>query len=147
MQACTLRPATADDYEFLYRLHVATMKETVAQIWGWHDGFQEHYFLDHFDPAESMIVVMDDAAVGVVALEKNDDAWFLANIEIAPEHQGHGLGTELIESILRQASEAGVAVALQVNRANRARQLYERLGFETTGSNETHFLMRASPRE
>jgi ribosomal protein S18 acetylase RimI-like enzyme len=122
------------------------MKETVAQIWGWDDRYQEQYFHDHFYPTESMIVVLDEVAVGVVALEKSEDAWFLANIEIAPEHQGHGLGTELVESILRQANEAGVSVALQVNRVNRARQLYERLGFETTGSNETHFLMRTPPR-
>ena len=39
--AYTLRPATAEDYAFLYDLHVATMKEYVAQTWGWDDAVQQ----------------------------------------------------------------------------------------------------------
>jgi RimJ/RimL family protein N-acetyltransferase len=35
-----MRPATADDFDFLYRLHRTTLKEYVAQTWGWDEGRQ-----------------------------------------------------------------------------------------------------------
>ena len=38
-------PATASDIDFLYALHVATMKEYVDQTWGWDEAFQEDVFL------------------------------------------------------------------------------------------------------
>ncbi len=36
----SLRPATVKDYTFLRSLHVATMKDYVAQTWGWDEAFQ-----------------------------------------------------------------------------------------------------------
>jgi len=36
-----LRPATPDDFDFLYLLHVETMKEYVDQTWGWDDTVQK----------------------------------------------------------------------------------------------------------
>src|SRR6478672_9307181 len=34
-----LRQATHADYDFLHWLHVAAMKEAIAQTWGWDDAF------------------------------------------------------------------------------------------------------------
>ena len=142
----TLRHATADDYAFLEALHTATMRDVVTRVWGWDAAIQEALFRRSFDPARSQIVVVDGQDAGVFALEKRDDAWFLANIEIAPGYQSRGLGAQLIGSILSEAHAAGLPVTLQVLKINRARSLYERLGFAVTGSTETHFLMRAGPK-
>ena len=38
------RPATENDTDFLYALHVATMKDYVDKTWGWDDAFQETVF-------------------------------------------------------------------------------------------------------
>jgi len=140
----TLRPATDDDYVFLETLHTATMRDVVTQVWGWDAAEQQALFRRDFDPTRSQIVVVDGADAGVIAIEKRDDEWFLANIQIALEYQSRGLGARLIGAILGEASAVGVPVTLQVFRVNRARHLYERLGFVVTGSTETHFLMRAS---
>lgn len=141
----TLRPATLGDYVFLETLHAATMRDVVVQVWGWDAAEQQALFRRDFDPSCSQIVVVDGEDAGVLVLEKRDDEWFLANIQIAPAHQSRGLGARLIGTLLAEARAAGLPVTLQVLTVNRARRLYERLGFVTTGLTETHVLMRAVP--
>jgi ribosomal protein S18 acetylase RimI-like enzyme len=139
----TLRPAAQADYDFLYALHEATMRPTVTQIWGWDDARQSAIFRERFDPAARRIIVIDGRDAGVLEVEERPDEVFLANIEIAPEQQGRGLGAAIITDILFDAHARGLPVTLQVNRVNPARRLYGRLGFVETGQTETHYLMRA----
>ncbi len=111
-----LRAATGEDGDFLYRLHVATMKEYVAQTWGWDDAAQETYFR-----ANSEVSV--------------------AVIEILPQHQRRGLGSAVVKDIVSEAKSRGLPVTLQVLKVNPARKLYERLGFRIVGETETHYRM------
>ena len=141
----SLRPVIDADYEFLARLHEATMKETVSQIWGWDDERQAAYFREHWNTANRRVIVVDGLDAGVLEVERRPDAIWLANIEIAPEYQGRGLGSAIIRDLLTEARARGVPLTLQVNRVNRARALYERLGFVETGRTETHYLMAAEP--
>ena len=58
----------------------------------------------------------------------HDDQVFLALIELAPDHQGRGVGGRLIRDILDRAD--GKRVVLSVLAVNhRAYRLYRRLGF------------------
>jgi len=136
-----LRQATDADYDFLYRLHVAAMRDLVTHVWGWEDARQERFFADHFDPAHSRIVIVDGMDVGVIAVEWGAADVFLANIEILPEYQRRGLGAALVTQIITEAEACHLPVRLQVIKINPARRLYERLGFVSTGETETHHLM------
>ena len=141
-----LRPATMRDYSFLYDLHRTTMKDIIAQTWGWDHARQEQHFRQHFDPALRQIITFRGIDIGVLSVVERAKDVFLQVIEILPEYQRQGVGTSIIQSVLRQAHGKGKPVVLQVIKANRARRLYQRLGFVTTGETETHFLMRAEPR-
>jgi ribosomal protein S18 acetylase RimI-like enzyme len=141
MPAFDLRQATDNDYDFLYRLHVAAMRYLVAQVWGWEDTWQEQLFADRFDPAPSRIVVVDGNDVGVVAVVRGAADVFLSNIEILPEYQGHGLGAALVRMVIAEADASNLPLRLQVLKINPARRLYERLGFAIAGETETHYLM------
>lgn len=142
----SLRPASAGDYEFLYRLFVTTMRDSIVQVWGeWDEPRWAAFFRDHFRPDAYQVVVVGGIDVGALAIERRPDAVYLDTIEIAPAHQGRGLGTQIIQDVLTDAWAAGLPVTLQVNRANRSRRLYERLGFVEIGHTDTHYLMRASP--
>lgn len=141
-----LRPATAADYDFLFRLHVATIREVVAATWGWDEAFQQERFREKFDPAVQQILVVDGEDVGVVKREVREGNLFLGLIEIAPAHQGMGLGTEIIRDLLDEAHGRGKALDLHVLKANRrARALYERLGFTIVEERQERFVMRAPP--
>ncbi len=140
----TLRQATGADFDFLYHLHRATMKDYVAQTWGWDETVQAAMFKERFDPGRSYIVVVDGRDVGVLSMERRIDTLFLGNLQILPEEQGHGLGTAIINTILAQAYDAGISVSLQVLKVNPARHLYERLGFVVSGETTTHYLMSST---
>lgn len=141
----TLRPATAGDYALLYNLHVACMRDHVAATWGWDEAVQRAIFLERFAPGRSRIVVVDGRDVGVFAVERRADGWFIGNIGIAPAMQGRGIGAAILRGVLADAARDAVPTRLQVLRVNPARRLYERLGFIIEGETPTHYLMVAAP--
>jgi GNAT superfamily N-acetyltransferase len=138
----SLRPATDEDYDFLWRLHRATMRAYVEKTWGWDEQWQAEYFHDHFDPTTRQVIECEGGPVGCVSVERREDCIFLAAIEIAPDYQGQGIGTKLIRALFNEADGRGVPVELRVLKVNPARRLYERLGFAMVGETETHYLMR-----
>jgi ribosomal protein S18 acetylase RimI-like enzyme len=140
----TLRPATHDDYEFLYNLHATTIRPSVEATWGWDEAFQRAYFADRFDPAQSQIIVVDGEDVGVLQVEERNGQPFLGLIEIAPEYQNRGLGTRVIKDVLDKVHAEGRPLFLHVLKANRdARRLYRRLGFEIVEEREKRYVMLA----
>jgi ribosomal protein S18 acetylase RimI-like enzyme len=141
-----LRAATQEDADFLYDVVKATMKEYVAQVWGWDEAWQQAYFREHFEPSEDRIIVLEDEDIGVISVEQREGEVFLGKIYILPEYQGRGIGSRLINDVLEQAHQRGVPVTLQVIKVNPARRLYERLGFVEVGETATHYLMEAAPR-
>ncbi|MGX1913799.1 GNAT family N-acetyltransferase [Streptomyces phaeochromogenes] len=58
---------------------------------------------------------------------------YLWMIGVAPGRQGEGLGGALVQHVLDRCDDEGVAAYLEASSA-RSRGLYERLGFEFTGS-------------
>jgi ribosomal protein S18 acetylase RimI-like enzyme len=142
-----LRPATAEDCDFLYDLHRAAMQDYVAQTWGWDEAWQRNYFQQHFNPAECQIITFEGIEIGVLSVRKRETEVFLKLIEILPEYQNQGIGTAVIKSILEEAYRSGQPVDLQVLKVNPARALYGQLGFLTTGETATHHLMRATPQQ
>jgi ribosomal protein S18 acetylase RimI-like enzyme len=140
-----LRAATQEDAGFLYNLLKTTMQQYVAQTWGWDERWQQEHFRESFEPSKERVVVLGGQDIGVISVEQKEDEVFLSKIYILPEYQGQGIGTHLIRSILDQAFESGLPVALRVLRVNPAKRLYERLGFVDVGETETHYLMKAIP--
>lgn len=55
--------------------------------------------------------------------------WYLAAIAVEPEHQGRGIGSNLMAPLLAQADEQGVACWLDTHQEQNVR-LYQRHGFE-----------------
>ena len=122
-----LRQATAADDQFCFRLNVAAMREYVESMYGWDEEAQRKYHAEWFDP-DRLSIIEDDAgnAVGVLDVSDEGDHLYLSRIAVLPEAQGQGLGT----SVLRELIGRGRPVRLHVFTHNdRARRLYERLGF------------------
>ncbi|MDH3582759.1 MAG: GNAT family N-acetyltransferase [Phycisphaerae bacterium] len=136
-----LRAATPDDYEFLYDLLVATMKEYVRQIWGWEETEQRERFRTRFAPEKFEIVVVEGQNVGAVSVERRPTELFLSEIQIQPAFQRRRLGTAIIQDLIHEAGRQALPVGLQVLKINPARGLYDRLGFAVTGETDTHYLM------
>ena len=135
------RPALDNDIDFLYALHVATMKEYVDKTWSWNEIYQETRFKKNYVPAEIQIITLDAQAVGMISLEERHEDIFLRVIEIHPMYQRRGLGTTIIQKIIDDASDQRKPVRLQVLKVNPAKRLYDRLGFAVTEETSTHYIM------
>jgi ribosomal protein S18 acetylase RimI-like enzyme len=148
MEGVTLRPASGQDADFLYRLHRDTLKDYVEQTYGtWDEEWQKKHFLQHLNPRECQVITAKGQDVGVLRTVEGKTEVLLSVIEILPEFQSKGIGTTVIRLVQDSAHSRGKPVALQVFKVNPARQLYSRLGFQTVGETATHYQMRALPPE
>ena len=57
----------------------------------------------------------------------------LENIATHPDHRGQGLAAILIEQVFPEADRQGLVVYLDTGSENKAKRLYERLGFIECG--------------
>jgi len=122
------------------------MRASIVEVWGtWDEARWADFFRGHFDPTRYQVVVVDGEDAGALSVERREGEIYLDTVEVAPHYQGRGLGTALIQSVLEDARSRGLPVTLQVNRANRSRRLYERLGFVEIDRTDTHDLMRWAP--
>jgi len=76
---------------------------------------------------------------GLIRLLQNEvdnERFLIDSICVAPAMRGRGIGTALVEALCAEGSRRGYpAIRLDVVATNlRARALYERLGFEATGT-------------
>jgi ribosomal protein S18 acetylase RimI-like enzyme len=140
----TFRAASEADYPWLWSLKRLTMRPYVEQMWGgWDEEAQEKFFRRNFVPANIRIVVVDGRDIGLLHVEREPGASFLANVQILPEFQNRGFGSAIVRQVVDEAHGAGLAVRLQVLKSNQAaRRLYERLGFEVTEEGGMHDQMR-----
>ncbi|WP_410791251.1 GNAT family N-acetyltransferase [Kribbella sp. C-35] len=145
MEEVHLRPATAADDEFLYDLHRRTLGDVIEATWGpWDDAVQREFHRKWFVPETVEIVLVGDRPAGMVQAAMIDaTTYYISRIEIAPEVQGGGVGTTLLRGLLDRARASGAnAVELHVLQLNRARQLYERLGFQVVDVDPPKLRMR-----
>lgn len=141
--ALTTRPAVDADLAFCWRLHLA-LRAYVEATWGWDEDDQRRRFSEWFNCAPLSIVEFAAQPVGMLRVELDTDPVRLLNLAVTPDLQRRGIGTAVIEGVVCQAFPR--AVSLQVLKANPARSLYERLGFEVSGESDTHWLMLRMPR-
>jgi len=138
-----LQPATAADRDRLYALHRAAMRDVVDRTWGWDEPWQRAHFNARFDPAAFSLILAGGREIGALCVQERAGELYVADVQIAPEEQGRGIGTAVMQGVIARAKTLGWAVTLQVLRANvRARRLYERLGFYATGEVDVHVRMR-----
>jgi ribosomal protein S18 acetylase RimI-like enzyme len=135
------RPATREDMDFLWGLHVLTMRNYVEQTWGWERVWQEENFRAKFDIAGLEILEIEGRAIGAMAVKEEPERLFLREIAIHPDWQGLGIGSALVKEVMATGGIRGLPARLQVLKVNPARRLYERCGFRLSGETETHHRM------
>lgn len=138
------RPAMEEDYDFLYALHRATMKEYVNKTWGWDEAAQETMFRKNYVPSGIQIITLAGTDIGMLSLQGSEEDIFLQVIEIQPTHQRQGLGATIIHKIIAEAAHQKKPVRLRVLKVNPAKGLYDRLGFSVIEETDTHFIMKTS---
>ena len=141
MRQVELRPATARDFEFLYRLHTAALRDYVEQTWGWDESFQRALFAKRFEPASRKLICWTGSPVGSIGSRIEPGALHLYYIALLPVYQRRGIGTFLISQLISDATSRGLPVRLSILKSTPARSLYERLGFVVSSEDPHRYFM------
>lgn len=141
-----LRPARVTDSEFVFSVKKDALGPYIEAVWGWDETFQLDFHAKDFDLNTVTIIAEGNIEVGWFEVDRTGDEIQLPALYILSEHQGRGIGTAVLEGLMREARKQRRSISLQVLKANpRARALYERLGFAVTGESSTHHRMRYTP--
>jgi GNAT superfamily N-acetyltransferase len=139
----TLRPAQLSDLEVTYEITRDAMRDNVIKTWGeWKDDEQREKHLQNYTPATHRIVLYEDAEVGLLAVEEEPSYLWLVKLYLRSPFRGAGLGTALLQQVIREAAELGKAIRLRVLRVNEgAQRLYLRHGFSVVGEEPERLFM------
>lgn len=84
-------------------------------------------FLLDVDPEGCRIAVDGDEVLGFAVSQNRGGVWYLATYGVVPEHQGQGLGRELLEAVLAHAADRPALFISTIHPG--ATRRYRRAGF------------------
>jgi ribosomal protein S18 acetylase RimI-like enzyme len=145
VSAFELRRARASDRGFVERLYLDTMQPLLTQLGSWDEREVLSRFKRGFKLRETTIIGVNGQDVGFLQVSEDQDAITLVQIHIESAFRCQGIGTRLVQVLLCDAAAKGKPVLLSVVRGNRARVLYEGLGFVIGGEDATKLHMRWMP--
>ncbi|MFI5693491.1 GNAT family N-acetyltransferase [Kribbella sp. NPDC051586] len=147
----TLRTATRDDIPVLASVLANVQAQADPSIdveeqrRGMTEAINGYFGLDEPESILS-IVEYDGVPVGRLRVVRFDDRIFLGGLQIHPDFQRRGIGTELVTALQDESRSAGKPLVLTVERDNtRARTLYERLGFELNSESDQEVQLAYTP--
>lgn len=106
---------------------------------------RQHYELA-YEALEHSIILVGNRPTGRIMVFRSEREFVLVDVALLPDARGMGIGTALIADLLTDAERAGKPVSLHVAKDNRARRLYERLGFEIREDTGMYFKMESRPQ-
>lgn len=153
--AIALRPVRPEDESFLYDVYASTRLEELAPL-GWTDAqreaflrmqfaLQQQSYRVDFPAADFQIILWHERPIGRLYVERRPDEIWGIDLALLPEYRQAGIGTAILQDLLAEAARVGKPFRLHVVKSNRARRLYERLGFTTRGEDDVYLLMEWSP--
>ena len=154
----TLRPATITDLEELVELRAVVMRPDLERLGRYDEHRVRQRFRDSFASEHTQIIQIDDELAGSITVRPAppsdrapsaapDDrpaaarAWWLEHFYLDPRHQGRGLGTAVLRTVLATADADQATVRLNVLQGSPARKLYERHGFVTESEDSVDVFM------
>lgn len=136
-----IRKATSKDIPLIRELTFKVWPQTYAAIVSRE---QIEYMMEMMYSEASLLKQMNDGCRFIIAYDNNEPVGFASCQETEPSlfklhkiyvlntQQGKGTGKFMIEYLLNDIRQkGGSALQLQVNRHNKARNFYEKLGFVT----------------
>ena len=136
------RPATLNDFEFVYQVKVDALKDYIRKTWGWDEDFQREFHQKDFTPENMKIIVDEGHDAGVLVVTEDDNQIRVNEIYLLRKFQRKGIGSSIISEIQAESEQKNKCIWLQVLRVNPATKLYKRMGFKIFGETETHYQMK-----
>lgn len=151
----TLRPATDDDRDFLYRVYASTREPELATM-GWSTeqkrwfldmqfGAQDKSYRENHPGAEFLVADISGVPAGRLYLCRNDTELRIMDIALLPEYRGQGIGNSILRDLITDGNCQQLAISLHVEKENPALNWYRRLGFRAVREAGVYWFMVREP--
>jgi ribosomal protein S18 acetylase RimI-like enzyme len=140
----TTRAAGSSDTAFLTDVFIRSLREAITAARGeWDEARETAQFREQLDLSCTAVIGFRGTDVGFSMCPEHDADIEIHTLCVAPEYQCQGIGTYITQMLVNAACARGRGVVLSVLKVNeRARRLYERLGFEVASESSRHYRMR-----
>lgn len=146
-----------EDEDFLYEVYASTRRDELAHV-GWSDVEREAFlrmqftaqqwsYRAQFPAADFQIILWHERPIGRLYLQHGSDEIRGIDIALLPAYRQAGIGTAILQDRLDEAARQGKLFRLHVAKSNRARRLYERLGFTAVRDDGVYLFMEWSPKD
>jgi ribosomal protein S18 acetylase RimI-like enzyme len=131
-----LHGARAGDYSFALGLYLESVQPLLTVLGRWDEQRVLARFCEAFKPEQIKVLRQAGADIGWMQVSDAGEELHLDQLHLVPSARNQKIGTRLIRMLQEQARAAGKPLALNVIRGNRAKALYERLGFAVVGADD-----------
>ena len=146
-----LREATPEDEPFVLEVYASTRIEELEGF-GWDENQKQAFIRMQFLARErcyprvdNRIILLNGRPVGRMMVDRSEAAILLRDIALLTEYRNAGIGTRLIQDLMKEATPAGKPIELHVVATSPAVRLYERLGFCRSGGDAAYLEMKWVP--
>ncbi|MET7938399.1 GNAT family N-acetyltransferase [Streptomyces sp. NPDC005322] len=141
-----LRSAAAADVEVIAQLRATVMRGDLERVGRYDEHRVRQRLRDSFSAQYTSIVMADSELVGCVTVRPTEGGQWLEHFYLAPHHQGRGLGSAVLRTVLERTDAQNMTVRLNVLQGSAARRLYERHGFVVETQDPIDVFMARPPR-
>lgn len=129
MKNVTLRQAQEKDLLFLYDVLTRAMQPVVDALHSTKKTLAE--FEKTFEPEKIQVIQYDGKDIGRLRVVRSNETIYIGGLQILPEFQGNGIGTEIMEQLITESNLLGIPITLEVHEINlKAKAFYMKLGFK-----------------
>jgi ribosomal protein S18 acetylase RimI-like enzyme len=142
----SLSPAGLNEFDYIYRLCEATMREYVeADLGDCFEAIAGPTIAALIAKGLFSTIEVNGERVGAVAVEQHQTHHQLEELYVQPCSQNQGVGKAVMLIVIAEAGLRRMPIRLHVLASNRARRFYERLGFVVTrAAKEVTYMERTS---
>lgn len=135
----TLRPVQEQDEELLLEIYSSTRAEEMTLVpWdaATKNAFlrsqfsaQKNHYLAYFPNAAHQMILVDERSVGRLYVDRREDKIHILDVTLLPQVRGHGIGTQILLDLMKEAEQRHQSCSIYVESFNRSLGLFQRLGF------------------
>jgi len=138
----SFRRIAPQDFAFCWPIYRDAMQSLTAELMQWNEANQQRGIEEALSDEGASILVSGDADAGWLHVVETRRDIHLGHLYLAPPARNRGLGTKFLRWMGERAKRKEKNFTLEVLKNNRARGLYDRLGFRIIETSPLKFTMQ-----